>query len=48
MELKWVIYLITITWMQKAYLPLFSLPWRLEHAATDTKFVNVVFVLFWS
>ena len=36
MELKWVLYLITITWMQKAYLPLFSLPWRLEHAATDT------------
>ena len=22
--------------------------WRLEHAATDTKFFNIVFVLFWS
>lgn len=22
--------------------------WRLEHAATNTKFVNVAFVLFWS
>ena len=27
LQLKWVFYLITIKWMQKVYLSLFSLPW---------------------